>query len=141
MRRILFAIAVAVSLTMQATAAELAPAEKQGIQSSIKTQLDAFNEGRDADAYAQAAPQIQQMFGSLENFMLMVERGYKPVRRHNSYRFADAFEDNFGRKAQRVLIEGADGKQYEAVYTLTLQPDGTWKITSCTLLDVKGVDA
>ena len=34
---------------------------------------------------------------------------------------------------QQVLIVGPDGKDYEAVYTLDLQPDGTHRITGCSL--------
>jgi hypothetical protein len=32
-----------------------------------------------------------------------------------------------------VLIVGPDGKDYEAIYTLELQPDGTYRITSVSL--------
>ncbi|TGV95528.1 DUF4864 domain-containing protein, partial [Mesorhizobium sp. M2D.F.Ca.ET.145.01.1.1] len=31
------------------------------------------------------------------------------------------------------LIIGPDGKDYEAVYTLQQQPDGTFQITGCSL--------
>jgi hypothetical protein len=83
---------------------------------------------------------VQAMFGTVENFMTMVKRGYAPVHRHNAYRFADGFTDNLGRNAQRVVIDGADGKRYEALYTLQQMPDGSWKITSCTLLPIAGTD-
>ena len=35
--------------------------------------------------------------------------------------------------AQQVLIVGPDGKDYEALYTLELQPDGMYRITGVSL--------
>ena len=34
---------------------------------------------------------------------------------------------------QQVMIVGPDGKDYEAVYTLELQPDGIYRITGVSL--------
>ena len=34
---------------------------------------------------------------------------------------------------QQVMILGPDGKDYEAVYTLELQPDGVYRITGVSL--------
>ena len=34
---------------------------------------------------------------------------------------------------QQVLIIGPDGKNYEAFYTLELQPDGRYRITGVSL--------
>jgi hypothetical protein len=34
---------------------------------------------------------------------------------------------------QQVLLTGPDGKEYEAVYTLELQPDGVYRITGVSL--------
>ncbi|TIX66663.1 MAG: DUF4864 domain-containing protein, partial [Mesorhizobium sp.] len=34
---------------------------------------------------------------------------------------------------QQVMIVGPDGKDYEAVYTLEQQPDGSFQITGCSL--------
>ena len=35
--------------------------------------------------------------------------------------------------AQQVFIVGPDGKDYEALYTLELQPDGVYRITGVSL--------
>jgi hypothetical protein len=38
---------------------------------------------------------------------------------------------------QRVTLLGADGKDYEALYTLELQEDGVWRITAVTMREAK----
>ena len=50
---------------------------------------------------------------------------------------ACAIKVRSGRKwlfAQRVHIIDADGQAWEALYTLEQQPDGSLKITGCSLL-------
>jgi hypothetical protein len=46
-----------------------------------------------------------------------------------------------GRPAQKMLVVGPDGKTYEALYSMEKQPDGTWRISGCTLLEIPGLDA
>ena len=43
--------------------------------------------------------------------------------------------------AQKMLVVGPDGKTYEALYSMEKQPDGTWRISGCTLLEIPGLDA
>ena len=38
---------------------------------------------------------------------------------------------------QRVMLLGADGKDYEALYTLELQEDGVWRITAVSMREAK----
>jgi hypothetical protein len=55
------------------------------------------------------------------------------VYRHWSFEFGEArVEDNW--IAQRVHIVDANGDAWEALYTLEVQSDGTFKITGCSLL-------
>jgi uncharacterized protein DUF4864 len=39
--------------------------------------------------------------------------------------------------AQQVFLVGPDGKDYEALYTLELQPDGVWRVTGVSLRAAK----
>lgn len=39
------------------------------------------------------------------------------------------------------MVTGPDGKDYEAVYTLELQQDGTYKITGVSLQQAQTFDA
>ena len=109
-------------------------ADRMAIQAVITAQINAFRADDAARAYAHAAPSIQQIFPTPESFMAMVKQGYKPVYRPQSFRFGQFGEDF----SQRVSIIGPDGRTYEALYTMQRQPDGTWRITGCSLLEIPG---
>ena len=64
---------------------------------------------------------------------MMVQRGYAPVYRHKTFEFGEAKVSD-GVIAQRVHIIDAEGQAWEALYTLERQPDGSLKITGCSLL-------
>ena len=90
-----------------------------------------------AAAFAYAAPALQQMFQAPAIFMAMVRSRYAPVYRHKSFEFGKASAQD-GKIAQTVHIRDADGELWEALYTLERQPDGSLKITGCTLLKTIG---
>jgi hypothetical protein len=73
--------------------------------------------------------------------MSMVKRGYPQVYRPQSFNFTEALIDPMGRPAQKMLVVGPDGKTYEALYSMEKQPDGTWRISGCSLLEIPGLDA
>ena len=122
--------ALALLVWMPAFAGE---AEIRSAQSAIDGQMKALLADDGPGAYAFAAPNIKRIFPTPEAFMGMVTNGYPPVRRPKSYAFGKVEETGPGSIVQQVLIVGPDGKDYEAVYTLELQPDGTHKITGCSL--------
>jgi len=101
--------------------------------SLLSAQEQAFGRDDAAAAYSHAAPEIKQLFPQADIFMQMVRQGYAPVYRHKSFEFGEARAAN-GRIAQRVHIVDADGEAWEALYTLEQQPDGSLKITGCSLL-------
>ena len=74
-----------------------------------------------------------EMFPQADIFMFMVQNQYAPVYRHKSFEFGEARVAD-GRIAQRVQIIDANGEAWEALYTLERQPDGSLKITGCSLL-------
>ena len=129
MRRTTFALATLL-LAHPAFAGE---AEVKAAQSVVEGQLKAFQAGDGALAYSFAAPTIKQMFPSPDIFMSMVENGYRPVFKPQSYAFGKAEETSTTTIMQGVMLVGPDGKDYEALYQLALQPDGTWRITAVSL--------
>ncbi len=141
MLRVLFAFALLLLSMAPGHAQSLAPADEAAVKEAITGQLQAFATDNDAGAYAYAAPLVKGIFPDTDTFMAMVKKGYQPVYRSKSHSFGEAFVDNLGRPAQRVIINAADGKRYEAVYTMERQPDGTWKIAGCYLIEVPSVDA
>ena len=102
-------------------------------QGVIRSQAEAFSRDDAAAAYSYAAPAIKGIFPQADIFMSMVQQGYAPVYRHKSFEFGEARVAD-GTIAQRVHIIDANGEAWEALYTLEQQPDGSLKITGCSLL-------
>jgi hypothetical protein len=128
-RALALLIAVLVGIAAPACAAD----DVAAAQSVIRSQEQAFSRDDSAAAYSHAAPAIQGLFPDAESFMAMVRNAYAPVYRHKSFEFGEARVAD-GQIAQRVHILDADGVPWEALYTLELQPDGSVKITGCSLL-------
>ena len=116
-------------------------ADRAEFQRIISEQIEAFRADDGAKAYGHAAPNLHVIFPNAEIFMQMVKRGYQPVYRPQSFRFGETGDDPLGRPSQRVTVIGPDGKTYEALYSMERQPDGSWRIQGCTLLEVPGLDA
>jgi hypothetical protein len=102
-------------------------------QGVIRAQEQAFVHDDAAVAYSYAAPAIKQIFPAPDIFMSMVQKGYPPVYRHQSFEFGDSKTEGSS-VAQRVHIIDANGEAWEALYTLEQQEDGSYKITGCSLL-------
>ncbi|TPL51433.1 DUF4864 domain-containing protein [Mesorhizobium sp. B2-4-6] len=131
MRRVLFALAL-VPMWI-ASLAFAGDDEIKTAQAVIDSQLKAFITDDGATAYSFAAPNVKQIFPTVDTFMNMVTNGYAPVRKPRSYSFGKVEQTAPGSIVQQVLIVGPDGKDYEAVYTLQQQADGSFKITGCSL--------
>ena len=134
MRFLLAMLACWLLLAAPARAESLSDQDKQGIQSVITSQIEAFRAEDGPAAYSHASPAIRQIFPNPEVFMNMVRQGYQPVYRPQSFRFGEAVLAASGRPTQRVTVVGPDGLTYEAVYTLERQPDGSWQISGCALV-------
>jgi hypothetical protein len=134
MRRIASAVASLLFASSLFISAALAgDAEIKAGQAVIDGQLKALIANDGAKAYSFAAPNVKQIFPTVDAFMNMVTNGYAPVRQPQSYSFGKVEQTGPGSIIQQVLIVGPDGKDYEAVYTLQQQPDGSFQITGCSL--------
>ncbi|QPC88721.1 DUF4864 domain-containing protein [Mesorhizobium sp. NBSH29] len=125
---LLICLSLAASLPAHSGEAEIAAG-----QATIQSQIGAFRSGDNARAYSFAAPNVQRIFPTLDRFMGMVTGTYRPVYQPDSFSFGEAREGAPGTIAQQVFLVGPDGKNYEAIYTLELQPDGTFRITGVSL--------
>jgi Domain of unknown function (DUF4864) len=129
MRALVLLVALLIGLASPAGAADNV-AVAQGV---IRSQVEALGRDDAATAYSYAAPAIQEIFPQADIFMSMVRQNYAPVYRHKSFEFGEARAFD-GQIAQRVHIIDASGEAWEALYTLEQQPDGSLKITGCSLL-------
>jgi hypothetical protein len=115
--------------------------EAREFQRIITGQLDAFNADDGAGAYGFAAPTIKRMFPTPEIFMSMVKKGYPPVYRRQSYSFGRIGNEMGGAPTQHVTIIDLSGKPWTALYAMERQPDGSWKIVGCQLVEAPAADA
>jgi Domain of unknown function (DUF4864) len=111
--------------------------DRAAVEGAIETQLKAFLADDAATAYSFAAPGIRAVFTTEDVFMQMVKQLYPQVYRPRSYAFAELTEKGRGLE-QMVDIVDSEGVYWTAVYTLEMQPDGSWKITGCYLLKKPG---
>jgi len=129
MRAFALLVAFLIGFALPAAAAD----DVAAAQKVIRAQEQAFASDDAAAAYSHAAPSIRQIFPQADIFMNMVQQGYPPIYRHKSFEFGEARAAD-GQIAQRVHIVDANGEAWEALYTLEQQPDGSLKITGCSLL-------
>src|SRR5260221_652613 len=92
----------------QAAAPSPAGADQSAIRGVISDQIEAFRHDDGTAAFGFAAPNIQAMFGTVDNFMGMVRRGYPPVYRPKQVTFGALAEED-GRLVQIVHLVGPDG--------------------------------
>ena len=129
MRAFVLLAAVLIGLAAPVRAAD----DVAAAQAVIRSQVEAFSRDDAAAAYSFAAPAIRSMFPQADIFLGMVKQRYAPVYRHKSFEFGEARIAD-GSIAQRVHIVDGDGVAWEALYTLERQPDGSLKISGCSLL-------
>jgi len=112
-------------------------ADTQGARAAIQAQLKAFAADDAQRAFSFATPQLRQMFGTPENFIAMVRRGYPVVYRPASVAFLKPERDGEA-LVQAVHMTDADGVLWLALYHLERQPDKSWRISGCQVVEAKG---
>ena len=128
-RALLLAAALGVATPALAESSNLSAA-----QQAIAGQIAAFKAKDGAKAYSYAAPNVKRFFPSTDAFMSMVRSGYQPVFDPQDYSFGRVNEAD-GTIYQEVYVTGPRGKDWVALYTLEVQGDGTWLITSCRIAE------
>ena len=131
MRHALLAVLLMVSLSARAQSV-VSPTDGAEIGRVITAQIEAFRRDDGDAAFAFASPGIQQKFGDSAHFMEAVKQAYPQVYRPRSFRFLDRGAEE-GKVTQRVEIVGPDGRLVTAIYDMSRQPDGSWRIDGCRL--------
>lgn len=140
MRNALFCLVLLLGLTQAGQTHAQSEADRSAIQGVISHQLQAFQRDDADTAFADASPGIQAQFGTPENFLAMVERGYPPVYRPRQRSFGELHSED-GELIQDVDIIATDGSLWRALYAMEQQPDGSWKISGCQLVRAPSVGA
>lgn len=109
------------------------------IEGVIGSQIEAFKMDDFAQAFTYAAPNIQGIFGTPENFGRMVTQGYPMVWRPADVTYLDLRQEG-GRYVQTVRIKDAQGAVHFLAYAMIETADG-WKIGGVQILEAPGVNA
>lgn len=133
MRNILGALAI-VGLT-----AGPAMSDDAGIPSVIDTQMQAFLADDLVRAFSFASPAIREMFGTPENFGVMVRRGYPMVWRPDAVRFLEQREID-GDTWQKVMVTDGQGVAHLLDYQM-IRVESDWKINAVQYLGTVGLGA
>ena len=141
MIRFLISALILVFLLGAANAQTVSPSDKTAFQAVIAGQLEAFKKDDGKTAFSFAAPLVQGIFQNPETFMAMVKKGYEPIYKNTQYSFGSLVVSPDGKPVQHVSFVGVDGKNYEAVYAMQQQPDGSWKIAGVQMIVIPGVEA
>lgn len=126
MRRLLLAVAFSAGMASGAFA------QSAEIEANISAQIQAFKADDFATAFTFASPNIQRLFGTPENFGVMVQRGYPMVWRPADVQFLELREVN-GALWQKVRVVDAAGRVHILDYQM-VPLENSWKINGVQLL-------
>lgn len=111
--------------------------DARALQLVVRAQLDAFAADDAARAFSYATPTIQTMFGTPEQFLLMVRSTYPVVYRPASVTFRKPTSDA-AVLVQPVHMTDDNGGAWIALYRLERQKDKSWRIAGCILVAESG---
>jgi hypothetical protein len=133
MRNGLHAVLCAVFLALPATAQE------EPIRNTIQSQIEAFQADDFARAFTYASPTIKGMFGTPENFGMMVKQGYPMVYRPADVQMME-LREVAGNLWQRVRITDQAGAGWYLDYMMVETAEG-WQINAVQILPAPDVGA
>lgn len=134
-------ILCAASIASQTAARAQDPIETS--RAMIEAQIKAFLKDDPEAAYSYAAPGIKALYPDKNVFFAMVKKSYEPVYHPGNYAFGRSRSIDDGAVIyQEVLISGRDDKDWTAIYQVSRQPDGSYKINGVQIIpdtDSKGI--
>lgn len=114
-------------------------AQEEPIQQTIQNQLNALKADDFATAFTFASPTIKGLFGTADNFGMMVRQGYPMVHRPADVKMLE-LREVAGNLWQRVMITDEQGRTHLLDYQMVETPEG-WQINGVQLLPAIGVGA
>ncbi|WP_133489199.1 DUF4864 domain-containing protein [Aliiroseovarius marinus] len=114
-------------------------AQDQSIEDVISSQIDAFGAQDTDKAFSYASPNIQNLFGTPENFGMMVQNGYPMVQNPAELEYVDQIT-NGSYTLQRLRIQDQSGKDHWFAYEMIVI-DGKWRINGVYRIEPIGLSA
>ena len=133
MRRLLLSLVLLVLPALSAPAQE---ARNPAIETIIQQQFDAFRADDVGTAFSFASPNIKGIFGTPENFGMMVRNGYPMVWRPAEVQFLE-LREVAGNLWQRVMVTDQAGRTPLLDYQMVQTGQG-WQINAVQLLPQAG---
>ncbi len=130
MRRTALALAALITLSPLAAPAQGAP-DAAGIETVIRSQVEAMRADDWARAFTFASPTIQGIFRDPETFSRMVTSGYPMVWKPRSVQ-AGALTETPRGLSQAMIFEDAEGRFFIADY-LMIEVGGEWRINGVSI--------
>ncbi len=136
MRNLLACLLLLFSLA--AAQAQPAASDRAAIRDVIARQIQAFQHDDASAAFGFASPSIQRQMGTPERFLDLVQNHYRPVYRPHSTEFGElTVQDD--QVIQQVDVVGPDGRGARALYSMEREPDGSWRISGCVLVESEAI--
>ena len=135
-RSLLGAVGLSVGVAL-GPALALDDGDRAATRSAVEGQIEAFRRDDAPGAYAFAAPGIQSIFPSDERFLEMVREAYRPIYRPRTFEFGPVRETETGME-RALRVQDSEGVDWDAIYSFERQPDGSWKISGCSLVKRPG---
>ena len=120
-----------------AVAADVSAADAKSVRAVIQAQFDALAVDDAKAAFALAAPNLREMFGTPDDFIDMVRTSYPVVYRPVSVAFLkpERIDDAL---FQGVHLTDADGNLWLAMFRMVRQRDKSWRIAGCQVVPASG---
>ncbi|MBE0486081.1 DUF4864 domain-containing protein [Marinobacter sp.] len=128
---IILALTAALVLALAWSSRPLADDADADIQNAILSQIEAFANEDEVQAWAYASEGIKRRFGTSEGFLAMVREAYPAVHSATAIEFAERVPHG-GFDIQVVRLQGPEGKRWDAYYRMEMT-DGAWKIAGVRL--------
>ncbi|MDB5824712.1 MAG: hypothetical protein JWR21_3416 [Herminiimonas sp.] len=112
--------------------------DARAIQDVVQSQLDALSEDDAGRAFSLATEHMRSLIGTPERFLQMIKDQYPPVYRNRLALFSPP-ERIDGHTVIIVRLTDKDNLVWLAVYEMTRDADGIWKIEGCNLVETATV--
>lgn len=118
----------------QAVPALIAASTNPRARSIVLEQIEAIQQDDARSAYRLTADSVRQAFPTGDAFMTMIRTYYPAMHRPRAVALGPYGETPIG-SMQVVFIAGADGSNWVAYFQLEEQPDGTMRVSGCTMME------
>lgn len=129
----LFAVLFALVWAPAGAATSVDQRDSEMIRDVINAQLKAFRDDDDERAFGLATRAIRRQFGDSASFMRMVKAAFQPLYRSLGTEFMDPRTYDEG-VLQPIKVFDEAGGVFLALYRMSKESDGQWRIAGCQLV-------